>query len=98
MKIALTGGGSPLGEALVAALGGEHAVAVAAGDLRDPAAAARAVAGAAALVHLAPVWPQAAPAPGGGAAGDGDGDGDGDALGWLDEATRAVAWADCSAR
>ena len=88
MKIAITGGESPLGRALAAALGGEHTVAAAAGDLRDPAAAARAVAGADALVHLAPLWPQA-PAAAAEAAAAAAGGG-GDALAWLDEATRGT--------
>lgn len=58
MKVALTGGHSPLGVALRAALGGTHEVAVAgAGDLRDEEFAKGVVDGADALIHLAPLYP-----------------------------------------
>jgi nucleoside-diphosphate-sugar epimerase len=58
MKVALTGSGSLLGQALVRGLGAEHEVRPApAGDLRDEATARQAVAGAEALIHLAPLFP-----------------------------------------
>ena len=68
MKVALTGSGSLLGQALVGALGAEHEVRVApAGDLRDEAVGRQVVAGADALIHLAPLAPDL---PAGAAAGD----------------------------
>ncbi|MDQ3702304.1 MAG: NAD-dependent epimerase/dehydratase family protein [Chloroflexota bacterium] len=58
MKVALTGGRSPLGIVSREALGGTHEVAVASeGDLRDEAFATEVVAGADALIHLAPLYP-----------------------------------------
>ena len=73
MRIAITGGHSRLARALADALGREHAIGLAAtnpaiadggagiqvvaGDLREPAFAARVVEGADALFHLAPLWP-----------------------------------------
>ena len=62
MKIALTGGRSLLGGVLAQALAsdGEHEVLLAPeGDLRDEAFAQRAVQGAEALIHLAPLYPDA---------------------------------------
>jgi nucleoside-diphosphate-sugar epimerase len=68
MKVALTGSGSLLGQALVRALGAEHEVhAAPAGDLRDEAVGRRVVAGADALIHLAPLYPDL---PAGAAAGE----------------------------
>src|SRR5918994_35920 len=63
MKIALTGGRSLLGGVLAQALAGsgEHEVVlVPEGDLRDEAFAQRAVRGVRALIHLAPLYPDAA--------------------------------------
>src|SRR6266545_989412 len=58
MKIALTGGRSLLGGVLAQSLAAEHEVVlVPEGDLRDEAFAQRAVRGAEALVHLAPLYP-----------------------------------------
>ena len=60
MKIALTGGRSLLGGVLAQALAatGEHTVVlVPEGDLRDEGVAQRAVRGAEALIHLAPLFP-----------------------------------------
>src|SRR5690349_2742466 len=59
MKIAITGGRSLLGKAVVAALKGQHQVSVVPkGDLRDEAFAKQSVEGAEALIHLAPLYPE----------------------------------------
>src|SRR5919109_1655238 len=62
MKVALTGGRSVLGAALAQALDATYEVAAAPeGDLRDEAFARRVVDGAAALIHLAPLYPDLPP-------------------------------------
>src|SRR5919204_5626352 len=62
MKVALTGARSVLGAALAQALAATYEVAVAPeGDLRDEAFARRVVDGAAALIHLAPLYPDLTP-------------------------------------
>src|ERR671925_2153060 len=62
MKVALTGGRSVLGAALAQALAATYEVAVAPeGDLRDEAFARRVVGGAAALIPLAPLYPDLTP-------------------------------------
>jgi nucleoside-diphosphate-sugar epimerase len=58
MKVAITGGRSLLGTALVQALGAEHEVVVVPeGDLRDEEFAKSVVGGVEALIHLAPLYP-----------------------------------------
>lgn len=75
MRVVVTGQGL-LPEALARALRREHAVVVASGDLRDEDVARDTVAGADALIHLAPVAPGPA--------------GDGAASDRLDQATRGT--------
>jgi nucleoside-diphosphate-sugar epimerase len=69
MRLLITGGESHLAQTLAAAFAGRHDVRLAAGptagpgperlagDLRDPAFAAHALAGVDAVIHLAPLWP-----------------------------------------